>query len=40
LTPEQIIARLSIGTWNDREAEHGCRAAQVAAQVYDGVLRD
>jgi (p)ppGpp synthase/HD superfamily hydrolase len=40
LTPEQIFARLEIGTWDDPDREHVRRAARVAARVYDGVVRD
>jgi GTP pyrophosphokinase len=40
LTPEQITARLGIGTWDDTDREHGRRAARLAAQVYDGAVRD
>jgi (p)ppGpp synthase/HD superfamily hydrolase len=40
MTPEQITARLGIGTWDTADHDHGVRAARVASRAYDGITRD
>jgi guanosine-3',5'-bis(diphosphate) 3'-pyrophosphohydrolase len=40
MTPEQIITRLGIDTWDTANREHGLRAVQVASGIYEGITRD
>lgn len=40
MSPELIITRLGIDTWDTADREHGLRAVQVAGRVYEGITRD